>query len=481
MPVIPARQDCFKTPQHLREFLRAYPPPPIQSAEFILSIAVDVPNLDFLRVLETCAAADQRYCYFENSRQNSALLGLGTARWQTFAGADRFTAVQAQIAEWQRHAIMIDDRDDANAADLDSGLHFFCSFAFFDHVAIASPFPAASIQLPRWQLRRQAGRTVAMVNLVIDKHFDGAAQSRLLWQEYQALRQVSAVPLGWTDRDPWQIHETGTPAAFCAAVETALAQIQSGKFAKIVLARALDVTAPQPLRPVQSLANLRQRYPNCYQFAIHNGSDQTFLGASPERLIRLHNHQLETEALAGSAPRGQSPSLDAECATALRASLKEAHEHQLVIDFIAKTLQGLGITPQVGTASLLQLPHIQHLQTPIRASVPESVHLLDIVGALHPTPAVAGAVDRGSVADPRAQVLPLIQALEPFERGLYAAPIGWVDSAGNGEFAVGIRSALVDGHRARLFGGAGIVAGSQPQRELAEVYLKLQALLNALV
>jgi menaquinone-specific isochorismate synthase len=474
MPVIPARQDCFKTPQHLREFLRAYQPSPhTQSADSILSIAVDVPNLDFLRVLEVCSTTDQRYCYFENSQQNSALLGWGTTRWQTFAGADRFAAVQAQIAQWQSQAIVVSDCDDDNAANRDCGLHFFCSFAFFNHVAVASPFPAASVHLPRWQLRRQAGRTAAVVNLVIDASFDGTTQSRLLWQEYQALRQVSATPLDWTDRDPWQVAEIGSAEGFCEAVETALAQIQSGKFAKIVLARALDVTAPQPLRPVQSLANLRQRYPSCYQFAINNGNGQTFLGASPERLIRLHNRQLETEALAGSAPRGQNPRLDAECATALRASLKEAHEHQLVIDFMVKTLQSLGITPQVGSASLLQLPHIQHLQTPICAAVPELVHLLEIVGALHPTPAVAGA--------DRAQVLPLIPVLEPFERGLYAAPIGWVDSAGNGEFAVGIRSALVDGHRARLFGGAGIVAGSRPERELAEVYLKLQALLNALV
>jgi menaquinone-specific isochorismate synthase len=481
MPVIPARQDCFKTPQHLADFLanfwRAYPPPKSESAEFILSIAVDVPEFDFLRVLEKFSETGERYCYFENSGQNSALLGLGTTRSAAFTGPDRFKLVQAQIAAWQGQAVFVDDRGDNRTVihpnDAEYRLHFFCSFAFFDTVAPDSPFPAASVQLPRWQLRRDGDRTAAVVNLRMDQSFDVAEQSQRLWQEYQALRRVEVGLMGWTDREPWQICEVGAADRFCTAVETALTQIAAGKFAKIVLARALDVTALQPLRPVASLANLRQRYPSRYRFAIGNGQGQTFLGASPERLVRIQGQQLETEALAGSAPRGQSASLDADCASALRASPKEAHEHQLVIDFMVQTLESLGIAPQLGSARLLQLPHIQHLQTPIRAPVPPSVHLLDIVGALHPTPAVAGA--------DRAQVLPLIQALEPFERGLYAAPIGWVDSAGNGEFAVGIRSALVDGHRARLYGGAGVVAGSLPERELAEVALKLQALLNALV
>jgi menaquinone-specific isochorismate synthase len=121
----------------------------------------------------------------------------------------------------------------------------------------------------------------------------------------------------------------------------------------------------------------------------------------------------------------------------------------------------------------LQLSNIQHLQTPIHASVPAHVHLLDVVAELHPTPAVAGV--------PREIACDIIRRHERFERSLYAAPIGWVDHQGNGEFAVGIRSALINGQEARLYAGAGIVAGSDPDRELAEIQLKLQALLNALV
>jgi menaquinone-specific isochorismate synthase len=190
-------------------------------------------------------------------------------------------------------------------------------------------------------------------------------------------------------------------------------------------------------------------------------------------LVSLHQRRLSTVALAGSVARGKTPTEDAQLANRLLSSHKEKHEHQVVIDSIAQHLRNLGLSPQLDPARLLQLPNIQHLQTPIRAIVPSGVHLLDAVAELHPTPAVAGA--------PRLLACEQIRAFEPFERSLYAAPIGWIDAAGNGEFAVGIRSAILQGRQARLFAGAGIVSGSTPEKELAEVQLKLQALLNALV
>jgi menaquinone-specific isochorismate synthase len=125
------------------------------------------------------------------------------------------------------------------------------------------------------------------------------------------------------------------------------------------------------------------------------------------------------------------------------------------------------------TPQLLQLLNIQHLWTPIQANVPTGVHPLEIVAELHPTPAVAGT--------PREISQEQIRRYETFDRGLYAAPLGWVDHRGNSEFIVGIRSALIDGDRARLYAGAGIVAGSDPDKEVAEIQLKLQALLKALV
>jgi menaquinone-specific isochorismate synthase len=221
------------------------------------------------------------------------------------------------------------------------------------------------------------------------------------------------------------------------------------------------------------LHNLRTLYPDCYIFSLSNGSDQYFLGASPERLVSLQKQLLSTDALAGTAPRGKTTREDAQLANRLLTSPKEMHEHQVVIDFLTRKLTQLGLSPEPFPLRLRQLSNLQHLHTPIRALVPAQVHLLDIVAALHPTPAVAGM--------PREVTCAEIDRLEPFARSLYAGPIGWVNYQGDGEFAVGIRSALVAGCLARLFAGAGIVQGSDPERELAEVQLKLQALMAALV
>lgn len=194
-------------------------------------------------------------------------------------------------------------------------------------------------------------------------------------------------------------------------------------------------------------------------------------------MINVHNLTLVTDALAGSAPRGKTPEEDAINADRLLKSEKERHEHSLVIDFITQQLLKLGLFPQVvnfqGTPRLRQLSNIQHLWTPIQALVPSHVHPLQIIAHLHPTPAVAG--------ESRLDAMKQIRRYESFERGLYAAPLGWVDTSGNCEFIVGIRSALIDGNRARLYAGAGIVAGSDPSKELAEIQLKFQALLKALV
>lgn len=267
---------------------------------------------------------------------------------------------------------------------------------------------------------------------------------------------------------------TALPHQFKDAVQESLAAIEAGTLGKIVLAHTLEVTSPQPFQISASLRNLRQLHPDCYRFSVANGQGQTFLGASPERLLCIANGDLQTEALAGSAPRGRTSGEDAELARSLLQNPKERHEHQLVAEFIMEQLQTLGLDPQaIAAPQLRQLANIQHLLTPIQATVPPQVHPLDLVAQLHPTPAVAGV--------PRQVACDQIRRWEPFDRSLYAAPLGWLDHRGNCEFIVGIRSALLDGDRARLFAGAGVVSGSDPDRELTEVELKFQTLLSALV
>ncbi len=269
------------------------------------------------------------------------------------------------------------------------------------------------------------------------------------------------------------ISETGGAGWFEAAVAEALARIRAGAYRKIVLARTLDLTQPSPFMPLDALNQLRGRYPGCSCFSLANGHGQSFIGATPERLARVHGRELQTEALAGSAPRGATATEDARLGRDLLAHAKDVHEHQVVLEAIVRRLRRLGLEVTAADhARLLALPNVQHLWSPVNAQLPLDMHLLDVVATLHPTPAVGG--------QPREAARPDIARLEPFDRSLYAGAIGWFDHTGDGEFVVAIRSALMDGTKARLFAGAGIVEGSVPSEEKAETDLKLAALLNAL-
>jgi menaquinone-specific isochorismate synthase len=263
------------------------------------------------------------------------------------------------------------------------------------------------------------------------------------------------------------------PTPMTGAIDQALGDIKDGTLEKIVLAQTQDLIAPQPLSITRSLANLRHQYPDCYTFALGDGAGHGFLGASPERLLAIHRGQLTCDALAGSAARGEDVVADRALATALLADPKEQREHSLVREFIIQRLQKLHLQPQWPDRSqLLQLKNIQHIWTPITAPVSAQLSPLEILAQLHPTPAVAGL--------PQALACEKIQAYEPIDRGLYAAPVGWVDGVGNSEWIVGIRSALVQGAQARLYAGAGLVAGSDAGQELAEIQLKFQPLYRAL-
>ncbi len=252
-----------------------------------------------------------------------------------------------------------------------------------------------------------------------------------------------------------------------------IAAIGDGTFDKVVLARAAHLAGwGEPGQLLRSLDRLRAAYADCATFAIGAG-DQTFFGATPERLVGRWHDELRIAALAGSAPRGLDPAGDAALRAGLLGSHKDRAEHDFVVRYIRRRLAEIGVAIEdPGAPEVMQLRNIQHLHTPIRAAAPTDVDLLSMAGALHPTPAVAGTPTDAAVA--------WLDAHEHFDRGWYAAPVGWCDLAGDGEFRVGLRSALVDADGAHLFAGAGVVSESDPHRELAETAVKLRALADLL-
>ncbi|HEY9908920.1 MAG TPA: isochorismate synthase [Thermosynechococcaceae cyanobacterium] len=472
MTVTPHPRTLFWNRQDLQQFLAACQQQFKQPQ--IISVSHKIDGIDPLTALQQFVQPEQLSFYFEQretetgDRRTIAAFG-ATAQLET-EGENRFQTAQAFVQSTLDRTITVGEQSSL------AGPHFFCGFTFFDRVHSArSSFAAATVFLPEWQIVQQEGSCFVTANLAIDA---GTDVEILVEQWWKMLQRIQAIHYQWvspafSNQMLFQRQDVTDPYQFQQAVRSALAAIHSGQLHKVVQAYAIDISAPLPFHLAPSLHNLRTLYPDCCVFALGNGKGQTFIGASPERLASLQQSHLITDALAGSAPRGTTPREDSHLADRLLTNVKELHEHHVVSHFITQHLDRLGLSPHKEALRLLRLPNIQHLHTPIRAIVPAQISLLDIVAALHPTPAVAGV--------PRELACAHIRQYEGFERSLYSAPIGWIDRQGNGEFIVGIRSALLDGCTARLFAGAGIVTGSTPDRELAEVQLKLQALLPALV
>ena len=258
--------------------------------------------------------------------------------------------------------------------------------------------------------------------------------------------------------------------SYVALTRRALDRIAEGGLDKVVTARELSIASP--LEPVAVLDRLRRRFPSCVTFAFGRGS-QTYFGATPEQLVRSDGTRLSADALAGSRPRHGDPARDADLRAELQRDPKELTEHAMVVTDVRDTLrsQGVALDPPSPTG-VMELPHIMHLHTPITGRVPAGTTVLELAGALHPTAAVAGL--------PRRVARDWISKHEHFDRGWYAAPIGWTTLDGRGEFRVGLRCALTGPSGTRLFAGGGIVTGADPDAELAETATKLEALLGAL-
>jgi menaquinone-specific isochorismate synthase len=252
------------------------------------------------------------------------------------------------------------------------------------------------------------------------------------------------------------------------SVRRILATIDSGHVRKVVLARQLVVEAGGRFDRRVILDRLRRSHPSCFTYAAGD-----FVGASPELLIRRRGNEVASCPMAGTVRRGATPEEDEALVAGLRRSVKEAEEHRLLVDAVVSALAPVCAgPPRAGEPDVVRFPTVSHLATRVSGVLRDPAPTaLSLAGRLHPTPAVGGL--------PRSEALAAIADLEGFDRGLYAGPVGWVDANGDGEWAVALRGAQLDGPRARLIAGAGIVAGSDPDAEWAETEAKLRPMLAA--
>lgn len=267
-----------------------------------------------------------------------------------------------------------------------------------------------------------------------------------------------------------------TPARYCQLVADAVQAIEQGEFEKVVLSRSLTIEAELNLSKV--LQTLARRNPQGYTFAVDLATEgkgyRTLVGSSPELLLSRRGHQVISNPLAGSLPRSLNPAENLRRSQRLLASAKDRHEHALVVNSVADALRPFCRHLYVpDTPSVLATPSMLHLSTEIRGDLIDlNTSSLEIALALHPTPAVCGHATSSARQ--------FIEQHEGFDRGLFTGLVGWCNLDGDGEWAVTIRCAEVGDRFATLYAGAGIVAGSDPELELAETTAKLRTMLGAM-
>ena len=371
------------------------------------------------------------------------------------------------------------------------GMRFYGGFAFRPDYSTAdlwSGFPPALFHVPTLELESVSGQDPLLtVRVLVDAEHEGAEAilTRLLAHTSRLCRELTAADGrgssypgegGSTAVSSSPVPVTRDPserAGWDATVRNALAAISEGRFSKVVLARTLDVVAERRLDPIEVVHHLWQENRGSYVFYFEPEGGCALAGAAPETVTTVSGGRFHATAVAGTVARGETPEEQKQLAKRLLESEKEGVEHRFALEDMVARLGPLAEEVRAQPEPhVLTLARLQHLETEIRARLPMGTSAITVLEALHPTPAVCGL--------PRDEALAFLHEEEPFERGWYAGPVGWFDLDGNGVFVPALRCAVVHGVRWRLFAGAGIVEGSDPDLEWDETSIKFEPMLRAL-
>lgn len=414
-----------------------------------IPIAGEVDPLAWL----AAAPGELRFYWQERGRW---IAGIGAAAVVRASGVRRFAHAGALATSLLGDALVEGPRG--------GGPLLLGGFAFDDAVRSRfwRGFPALRMVVPRTAMRSRNGRTVLTISVFAGSP-DVRTQLRAASQDLGRLDEAAG-RLGPPPRRVVLGRSVPPDAAWLRAVSRAAADVRLGRLAKLVLARAREVRAPEPIEPAAIVARLVTAQPGATVFWVGTPG-ASFVGATPEWLVRVRGRDVRTGALAGSLAADRPGG-------ALLASAKDQGEHSLVVQGILEQLAPICDAVHAAPRPVVtSIGYIQHLHTAIGGRLRERLGVLEVAGRLHPTPAIAGA--------PRPAALAALRSREGIERGWYGGGVGWIDAAGDGEVAVAIRSALIRGARARMFAGAGVVSASHPSLELAETEAKLAPMLAA--
>ncbi len=431
-----------------------------------LPLPLPLSSMDPVTLFEAAVETDERILWEQPSR-GSSMVAVGVAAQITAEGPNRFETV---ATAWRKiSAAAVASNPGACPVRAPVGFGGFAFATGNGRESAWGDFPEALLTVPRLLFVSQDDSSWLIASTIRDEHSDpqsAADELTTLLARAEAGSNGASAPATLT------LSEAMAASEWKRAVASIIDEIESTELRKLVLARHVQASSDRPLHMGAALRRLRSRYQGCTTFAFARG-ESCFVGATPERLVRLDDRTVRVDCLAGTAARGASETEDTALGEALLADEKERSEHALVVEALRESLAPISTALSIPERPrLLAMANVQHLHTPVEATLAADEDVLGLAARLHPTPAAGGV--------PQRMACDLIGSYEPFDRGWYAGPVGWTDARGDGEFAVAIRSALLRGRDAHLYAGCGIVAGSDPGSEYEESRMKLEPMLWAM-
>lgn len=432
---------------------------------------IETLEIDRLSALPFFEAGEKRFegmrYFWQNREKNFTLVGLGNAYTiESNKENQRYTNVENQ---WKQLLQGVDYENLLQQPIL------FGSFTFDPKKGVSdewSNFSHANFALATHQLVIRNEKAYVNTHIVSKQNISEEQISKLLAERDEIIHQAQvkgsktyAKPVVNKMTEPFK-------EEYLKSISNVTDAIKDGQADKVVIARSLALRFDEKVDPTNVLTQVYNEQPESYLFGQENG-ENLFFGASPERLVSVKDGQAYSSCIAGSIKRGATKEHDNALGAELLNDAKNLQEHQYVVDMITSSFEDTCSSYTVPESpQLLKIRDIQHLYTPVEGYLNDGATILQMVEKLHPTPALGGA--------PRGKAMEMIRQYEPMNRGIYAGPIGWLNAEGDGEFAVAIRSALLQKDQAYLYAGGGIVADSEPQSEYEETLVKFRPMLRAL-
>lgn len=437
-----------------------------QSASQLVVVTKEVPSIDFIRFFEQSKKLKENRFYWSNAENTFAVSGVGE-QIRLSCETNEFVKLNQYWDELKNSAIVINPDNEVG-----TGLFAIGGMAFDSKKSkteLWEHFKENEFIIPKYFITMVNGKYYYTYTIKLNEQ----SQVSEIIQQTEEAEQLLFNGNSAKNTQASILSQTEiAPTEWKLSVQKAVNEIKSGRANKIVLARELRLTLNRDAELGLILSELEKNQANSYVFAIEKETD-CFIGATPERLVKVEGKQLLSTCLAGTAPRGKTILEDKMIASELLNDEKNLEEHGYVVKMIDEAIQPFCTNIEMAERpTVLTLKNLQHLYTPVSAKLKSGYTIFDVALALHPTPALGGVPTEKSLA--------FIRENELLDRGWYGAPVGWLDANDNGEFAVAIRSGLIQENKASLFAGCGVMRDSDPDMEYEETGIKFMPMLSVL-